>query len=537
MFKRSKSHQRINIQNIKSASNKQKQSINNPPQVQSIQSKQIIINSNDQMTLKYQIEKKIISIVKNGELEEIIDLLFDENYRFAKDQVIYLSDLIQRNLKMNQRNQMIVKALNQCLKMPEKMIDTESPYIDCSEEQTPQLSFRKREDQQLGLRIDDLQNSIQLSQKKVHRSLQIMSQIGVIKNDQQLKDDYLEKIIFERQKTNLNKQIAQELIIQKKEQVKASKGNFVLILKDYQVSLFEPCLNHKCDVFANQMDNYFNFTDKYGWLYRYFYTEKKLIRVPHIQLLNHGFIQMDTNVEFVVGLNSDYQVKFLYPNSQNNSHALGYELSINKYLKRTRIQKISCGSHHTLMLSFEGKLISQGSGEFGQLGTETTNQTFYLPQFPLFFKMLHLSDIAAFRESSMVLTVEGLVFTFGCGFEGQIGNGKLDNQKVPYCLQNSPFLINQRAKKIKASDYTGSLITLNNELYVWGLYQIVDNDEASPAKIWFNDQKYFQECLQVYPKNITSLIEKQSGQIDIFKRLIDYEINDEMLFIAVNQNI
>lgn len=57
-----------------------------------------------------------------------------------------------------------------------------------------------------------------------------------------------------------------------------------------------------------------------------------------------------------------------------------------------------------------------------------------MPLFPEFFRNLKLKDIAAFRETSMVLTEEGLVFTFGCGFEGQIGNGKLENQRTPYCM-------------------------------------------------------------------------------------------------------
>ena len=70
------------------------------------------------------------------------------------------------------------------------------------------------------------------------------------------------------------------------------------------------------------------------------------------------------------------------------------------------------------MLTLEGKLISYGNGEFGQLGTESFESHYDYPVYPHFFKNLCLQEICAFKETSMVMTVEGLVFTFGCGFEG-----------------------------------------------------------------------------------------------------------------------
>lgn len=67
---------------------------------------------------------------------------------------------------------------------------------------------------------------------------------------------------------------------------------------------------------------------------------------------------MESTVEYVIGINADLTVKYLYPNSQHHIHQIGYELRINNYLKTVKVKEIACGSKHVLMLTIDGKLIA-----------------------------------------------------------------------------------------------------------------------------------------------------------------------------------
>jgi len=67
------------------------------------------------------------------------------------------------------------------------------------------------------------------------------------------------------------------------------------------------------------------------------------------------------------------------------------------------------------------------------------------------------------------------VFTFGCGFEGQIGNGQFSMAVKPHLihlLDEDGDMI--KAKKIRAGGFAASLVTERDELFVWGFTRFME---------------------------------------------------------------
>jgi alpha-tubulin suppressor-like RCC1 family protein len=125
-------------------------------------------------------------------------------------------------------------------------------------------------------------------------------------------------------------------------------------------------------------------------------------------------------------------------------------------------RQVSCGSRHTALLvghtSLE--LFTWGAGEAGQLGTGHREREL----FPVSVRTEALKQVACGVFHTLLLTEGGSVFAMGGNTFGQLGSGNKKSSSLPARVRGLESL---RIKKVCASTQSAAL-TEDGDLYVWG---------------------------------------------------------------------
>ncbi len=101
----------------------------------------------------------------------------------------------------------------------------------------------------------------------------------------------------------------------------------------------------------------------------------------------------------------------------------------------------------TLVILSNGSLRAWGADEFGQLGDQGT----VAQPSPVAFSApagMAYSQVASGGGTSYALTAAGVVYSWGNGMVGQIGNGKPVNQSKPTLVQSGASLISATANDV-----------------------------------------------------------------------------------------
>ncbi|XP_051559166.1 probable E3 ubiquitin-protein ligase HERC4 [Myxocyprinus asiaticus] len=123
---------------------------------------------------------------------------------------------------------------------------------------------------------------------------------------------------------------------------------------------------------------------------------------------------------------------------KNNAGQLGLGDITNKYtptcvksLNQKKTVFISCGEEHTAILTKGGFVFTCGSGRFGQLGHNSLRDEYH-PRLIAELMGSKVSQIACGQHHTLALSeLFNVIYSFGCGEQGQLGNAKTINQTVP----------------------------------------------------------------------------------------------------------
>ncbi|KAK7912553.1 hypothetical protein WMY93_012764 [Mugilogobius chulae] len=105
-------------------------------------------------------------------------------------------------------------------------------------------------------------------------------------------------------------------------------------------------------------------------------------------------------------------------------------------LRGVSVSQVSCGSHHSLALTRDGRMFSWGVDARGQLGLGKSDSKTSSPQPVRSVSELLVVQVAAGGEQSFCLTVSGGVWSWGCNSSGQLGLGDTTDRHTPHLLQH-----------------------------------------------------------------------------------------------------
>ena len=123
---------------------------------------------------------------------------------------------------------------------------------------------------------------------------------------------------------------------------------------------------------------------------------------------------------------------------------------------------ISCGAGHVLAISTTNQVYSWGKCHFGQLGHGQEDVDRYLPRIIKALVDIPISKIGAQDSSSHAVSMDGKLYSWGCGYFGALGNGNESTQCLPVEIAMDEPVIDIIGGKHHAIVITG--IYMNNIL-------------------------------------------------------------------------
>lgn len=140
-----------------------------------------------------------------------------------------------------------------------------------------------------------------------------------------------------------------------------------------------------------------------------------------------------------------------------------------KPMRDKRVVKIACGESHSLILTDKGDIYSWGRGFEGQLGLSKGIEVASTPQYIKSFYEKPVSQIEAGAFFSLAITRDGQLFGWGEAKMGQLGLGKQREVRLP---QKIPILDENNNEHTIHCCSAGfghtACITETGELYTWG---------------------------------------------------------------------
>ena len=141
-----------------------------------------------------------------------------------------------------------------------------------------------------------------------------------------------------------------------------------------------------------------------------------------------------------------------------------------KPLRDKRVIKIACGESHSLILTDKQDVYSWGRGFEGQLGLSKSIEVASTPQYIKSFYGLKVSQIEAGAYFSLAITSDKHLYGWGEAKMGQLGLGKMREVRTPMRIMITDKASNQEHGVVDCSAGFGhsSCITESGELFTWG---------------------------------------------------------------------
>ncbi|XP_054728194.1 probable E3 ubiquitin-protein ligase HERC2 [Anastrepha obliqua] len=128
------------------------------------------------------------------------------------------------------------------------------------------------------------------------------------------------------------------------------------------------------------------------------------------------------------------------------------------------VKSVYCGCTYSAAITMDGNLYTWGRGTYGRLGHGNSDDKL-LPTHVHALREYSIIDVALGSGDShtLCLTVEGLVFAWGDGDYGKLGNGSCNGSQVPLLIETLPLI-----KRVYAGSQFSMALSCDGKLYSWG---------------------------------------------------------------------
>lgn len=155
-------------------------------------------------------------------------------------------------------------------------------------------------------------------------------------------------------------------------------------------------------------------------------------------------LQSGSSQAFCFSLVYSQKQKELYAFGSNTCGQLGLGNTANATVpqkitgkfKGQKIMQISCGEHHTFVLT-SSELYAFGNNKQGQLGDGTFTSQIYPLNITSQFKGQTVTSVSCGFSHSLVLTNQNNLYAFGANQFGQLGDGSSLNKTQPVSIRGS----------------------------------------------------------------------------------------------------
>ena len=128
---------------------------------------------------------------------------------------------------------------------------------------------------------------------------------------------------------------------------------------------------------------------------------------------------------------------------------------------------VSAGNQHTLVLCYDGTLVSWGENNHGQLGNNSTSDS----HVPVWVPLWYYSPvaIAAGGDHCLVLCSHGTLVTWGANTFGQLGNSSTADSSLPVAVNAKGVLAGKTPSLVAAGGSHNLALCSDGTLVAWGL--------------------------------------------------------------------
>jgi alpha-tubulin suppressor-like RCC1 family protein len=173
----------------------------------------------------------------------------------------------------------------------------------------------------------------------------------------------------------------------------------------------------------------------------------------------------------------------------------------NRMRVRVPIERVSCGSEHTLAVDEEGSVWSWGNGAFGALGHGDT-KSLSLPKKIVTGNNIKATDrivnaVAGAKHSLAISQGSGHLFSWGMGDQGRLGNGTEVGSFIPQkVLLSHVEEGDDICTYVATGEAHSAICTAKGHVYTWGvgshgrLGHDADTHECKPRKVLAISDKF-----------------------------------------------
>ena len=243
----------------------------------------------------------------------------------------------------------------------------------------------------------------------------------------------------------------------------------------------------------------------------------------------HSLILSNEHIVYSFGNNEDGVLGQNIIKTNNNMSPNFLKINFNEYTNK--IIDISSGTAHNLALTFDGKIYSWGSNQGSQLGIPENilqKEPSYKSNFYIFTPIQILINnkiekISCGEAHSLILTNEGKVFTWGFGSNGQLGLGFCEDtfepgQGLTKSIRKIPEIINDLSNEniidVQCGKTFSMFINNKKELFACGvndLLQLGTEDLSNNDEFLFNKS---EKCFDfIFPIKIESFLNMKVEKI------------------------